>query len=47
MPIYCYKCLNCGNEEEHLEQINPPPRICSGCGEPTEKVPAVSNFVIN
>lgn len=47
MPIYCYKCPNCGTEEEHLELNNQIPRLCAKCGKETERIVALSNFVIN
>ena len=35
MPIYEYKCKNCGNELEELQSISEPPLLeCPKCGKP-------------
>ncbi|MFN7571920.1 MAG: FmdB family zinc ribbon protein [Betaproteobacteria bacterium] len=36
MPIYAYKCDDCGTELEKLQKISDPPLTdCPGCGAPS------------
>src|SRR5574341_14445 len=35
MPIYEYRCAECGFQEEHLQKISEPPlTVCPSCGKP-------------
>ena len=46
MPVYCYRCEACGQEEEHLQRMSDRPLvICSGCKKPElKKVIARTSF---
>jgi len=36
VPIYEYRCTNCGNEREFLQKISDPPIVqCPNCGQST------------
>ena len=36
MPIYAYKCTECGHEEDVLQKISDPPMTaCRDCGQPS------------
>ena len=36
MPIYAYRCTNCGHALDVLRKISDPPlTVCPSCGEPT------------
>jgi putative FmdB family regulatory protein len=36
MPIYTYKCLSCGKEQDVLRKISDPPlTVCPSCGKET------------
>jgi putative FmdB family regulatory protein len=36
MPIYEYRCADCGFEEEYLQKISEPPlTVCPKCGKPS------------
>jgi putative FmdB family regulatory protein len=36
MPIYEYRCAECGFQEEYLQKISEPPlTVCPSCGKPT------------
>jgi putative FmdB family regulatory protein len=36
MPIYEYRCENCGHELEQIQKISDPPLVdCPACGQPT------------
>jgi putative FmdB family regulatory protein len=36
MPIYAYRCSNCGHAQDVLRKISDPPlTVCPACGEPT------------
>ncbi len=38
MPIYAYKCTNCGYEKDILQKYSDEPKtICPKCGQPTFK----------
>jgi putative FmdB family regulatory protein len=38
MPIYEYRCADCGFEEEYLQKISEPPlTVCPKCGKPSFK----------
>jgi putative FmdB family regulatory protein len=38
MPIYEYRCSECGFQEEHLQKASEPPlTACPACGKPTFK----------
>ena len=35
MPIYGYRCAECGEEQEALQKVSEPPlTICPACGKP-------------
>lgn len=35
MPIYEYRCAECGFQEEHLQKVSEPPlTVCPSCGKP-------------
>ena len=38
MPIYDYKCDECGNTEEHLQDMGAPSPDCSSCLKKQKKV---------
>lgn len=45
MPIYLYKCVNCGEVEERIERLNSvTPVTCLACRspEPMEKQPTAA-----
>ena len=48
MPIYEYKCTNCGDKIETLQGMNDAPRThCDNCGQETlKKVIAPTSFVL-
>jgi putative FmdB family regulatory protein len=36
MPIYEYRCAECGFQEEYLQKVSEPPlTVCPSCGKPT------------
>jgi len=36
MPIYEYRCTECGLQEEHLQKVSEPPlTVCPSCGKAT------------
>jgi putative FmdB family regulatory protein len=36
MPIYEYRCTECGHQAEHLQKISEPAlTVCTACGKPT------------
>jgi putative FmdB family regulatory protein len=36
MPIYEYRCGDCGHQQEFLRKVSdPPPRDCPRCGKPS------------
>ena len=36
MPIYAYKCMECGHDEDVLQKISDPPlTACPACGQPS------------
>jgi putative FmdB family regulatory protein len=35
MPIYCYRCTNCGHAQDVLQKVSDAPlTVCPACGEP-------------
>ena len=35
MPIYEYRCEECGFQEEYLQKVSEPPKtVCPSCGKP-------------
>lgn len=49
MPIYAYKCTNCGHQEEKIEPMSAPKeQLCMACEEENglKRVPTSANFVI-
>jgi putative FmdB family regulatory protein len=35
MPIYEYRCAECGHQAEHLQKLSEPPlTVCTACGKP-------------
>jgi putative FmdB family regulatory protein len=46
MPIYGYKCDQCGHEVEVLQSMSDPPlRICSNCMGPLRKMIYPAGFI--
>jgi putative FmdB family regulatory protein len=38
MPIYEYKCAECGHQDEHLQKVSEQPMsVCPSCGKPAYK----------
>ena len=36
MPIYEYRCSECGHQAEHLQKLSEPAlTVCTACGKPT------------
>lgn len=36
MPIYEYKCSDCGHQQEYLQKVSDPPQtVCPACGKAT------------
>ena len=36
MPIYEYRCTDCGFQKEYLQKVSEPPMsVCPSCGKPT------------
>jgi putative FmdB family regulatory protein len=36
MPIYEYRCADCGHQDEYLQKVSEPPNsVCPACGKPT------------
>ena len=36
MPIYEYRCLDCGHQEEHLQKVSEAQlSVCPSCGKPS------------
>jgi len=36
MPIYEYRCTDCGHQDEYLQKVSEPPNsVCPACGKPT------------
>lgn len=48
MPIYEYKCINCGHELEEIQKINDPPLVkCPKCKRKTlEKLISTGGFIL-
>lgn len=45
MPIYEYKCAECGNHIEKMQRISDEPlRVCESCGGKLEKQLSLSGF---
>lgn len=44
MPIYEYKCEQCGKQLEVMQKINDPAPQCEECKQPMQKVPAAAGF---
>ncbi|MBS1793806.1 MAG: zinc ribbon domain-containing protein [Acidobacteria bacterium] len=45
MPIYEYKCLDCGTHLEKMQKVSDEPlKICESCGGPLEKQWSRSGF---
>lgn len=43
MPIYLYKCQQCGETEEHIQKFSDEPLTeCSSCGGRIERIMAPS-----
>ena len=39
MPLYEYRCTNCGASEEAIQKVDDKPlKICSECGGPLQKL---------
>lgn len=45
MPIYEYRCPNCGAEEEALQSVGATPPKCK-CGKPMTKLVSRTNFAL-
>lgn len=47
MPIYEYRCSNCGRETEEWQKITDPSvGVCNACGGPTSRLISHSTFVL-
>jgi putative FmdB family regulatory protein len=45
VPIFDWKCIKCGNIEEHLDTSKDAKHVCSKCGAPSIKLfPSTFNF---
>jgi putative FmdB family regulatory protein len=46
MPIYEYRCADCGFQEEYLQKVSEPPlTVCPSCGKPKfEKMLSAAGF---
>jgi putative FmdB family regulatory protein len=46
MPIYEYRCADCGFQEEYLQKVSEPPlTVCPSCGKPRfEKLLSAAGF---
>lgn len=45
MPIYAYRCTQCGEEEEHIQKVGDPPmKRCAACGGRLEKLMTSAAF---
>jgi len=46
MPIYEYRCADCGFQEEHLQKVSEPPlTTCPSCGKPAfQKLLSAAGF---
>lgn len=47
MPIYEYRCSECGNDFERIQKINAPAPACPKCGKATERRVSLSSFQFN
>ena len=46
MPIYEYRCSQCGHQDEYLQKVSEPPNsVCPACGKPTfQKLLSAAGF---
>jgi putative FmdB family regulatory protein len=46
MPIYEYRCTDCGFQNEYLQKVSEPPmKVCPSCGKPAfEKLLSAAGF---
>ena len=45
MPIYRYRCADCGAQEEHLQKVSDPPlERCATCGGALAKQMTAASF---
>jgi putative FmdB family regulatory protein len=45
MPIYEYKCVSCGQVDEHLMRFSDPdPTECTKCGSSVQKIVSQTSF---
>jgi putative FmdB family regulatory protein len=46
MPIYEYRCSECGFQDEYLQKVSEPPlSVCPSCGKPTlQKLLSAAGF---
>ncbi len=46
MPIYEYRCADCGHQDEYLQKVSEPPNsVCPACGKPTfQKLLSAAGF---
>jgi putative FmdB family regulatory protein len=46
MPIYEYRCADCGFQEEYLQKVSEPPMtVCPKCGKPSlQKLLSAAGF---
>ena len=45
MPMYAYRCVACGAEEEHIQRFSDPPMTtCEACGGRLEKLLTAAGF---
>jgi len=47
MPLYAYKCADCGYEFEEIQKFSDPPiEVCPECGGGAEKQLSLSSFAL-
>lgn len=45
MPIYAYRCSNCGATEEYIQKFDDPPMtVCEACGGPLARAVTAAAF---
>lgn len=45
MPIYAYRCQNCGADAEYIQKFSDPPMsVCESCGGPLERAVTAAAF---
>ena len=47
MPIYEYRCLNCGYQFEVMQKVSDEPiKVCPKCGGPVQKLISNTSFIL-